>query len=65
MPNRLDQLQKAEAEIGQAIERMTRAIDAIRFIEPDKADILRDHVCLIGDVETDLNLLQDLEPVIR
>ena len=36
MPNRLDQLQKAEAEDGQAIERMTRAIDAIRFIEPEK-----------------------------
>lgn len=60
--NRLDHIQKAQAELGQAIERITRAFDAIEHTEPDLGEDLKATLRHARDVEHFLGLLEEKEP---
>lgn len=60
--SRLDQIQKAQAEIGQAIERLTRVSDLIEECEPGLNEDLRVTIRRARDVEHFLGLLEEKEP---
>ena len=65
MKTRLDSLLKAQEHLGQAIERLRRAMEEIENIEPDLAADLKVTLRRACDVEHFVVELQDKEVVAR
>ena len=64
MKTRLDSLLKAQEHLGQAIERLRRAMEEIENIEPDLAADLKVTLRRACDAEEVIVGLQDAEVVV-